>query len=392
MIIERESYKEIIKHIRNSPEATIITGMRRTGKTSLLKYAYDNIDSKSSKVFLDLENPINQKRFEEEDYDKIKIVFESMGLETKKKAYVFLDEIQFIKNLPSIVKYLHDHYKIKFIMTGSASFYLKNLFTESLSGRKRIFELYPLTFREFLKFKKSKLKLPELNNKIGEGTYGVFSVLYDEYLRFGGFPGAVLQESISDKKAALADIFSSYYQLEVMQLSDYRHTKIIRDLIILLAGRSGTRLDISKLARELGVSWVTISEYLYFLENTYFIKLIRPFSLSKDVEIRRSPKVYLCDSGLLNSLVKLEEGRIFENNVFQNLRLKGELNYYQRKDGSEIDFILNKEKAYEVKLFPDERDEKKLARLCSSLKIKEYKVISKNYSELKNIIYGFMIQ
>ncbi len=80
MIIERESYKEIIKHIRNSPEATIITGMRRTGKTSLLKYAYDNIDSKSSKVFLDLENPINQKRFEEEDYDKIKIVFEKIDM------------------------------------------------------------------------------------------------------------------------------------------------------------------------------------------------------------------------------------------------------------------------------------------------------------------------
>ena len=66
---------------------------------------------------------------------------------------LFLDEIQLVKNTPSVLKYLYDHYKIKFVVTGSSSYYLKNFFSESLSGRKKIFELYPLNFSEFLDFK-----------------------------------------------------------------------------------------------------------------------------------------------------------------------------------------------------------------------------------------------
>lgn len=387
MIIERSLYKKIKPYL-NSLEAIIITGMRRVGKTFLLKYIYERIET-DNKIYIDLENPLNQKYFEEENYEKIKITLESLGLVVKKRAYVFLDEIQHLKKLPSIVKYFYDHYKIKFFLTGSASFYLKNLFTESLAGRKYIFELFPLNFEEFLWFKSSKLKLPP--GKITKPLFETFNILYDEYLKFGGFPAVVLKESEAEKKISLEDIFSSYFQLEVLQLSDYRHTKVMRDLILLIAQRSGTRIDISKLARELGISWETANNYISFLESTYFIKLIKPFSLSKDVEIRHSSKVYLCDSGLLNNIAKVDEGKVFENSVFQNLRLKGELNYYQRKDGQEIDFILNKEKAFEVKIASGIHDEKRISRLSSSLKIKDWKIISKKYSDSNNVIFGFMI-
>jgi len=78
---------------------------------------------------------------------------------------VALDEIQYVPNLPSVVKYLHDTYRIKFLLTGSSSFYLKNYFTESLAGRKVVFEMFPLTFGEFLGF--SQHTLPSQRTFLG---------------------------------------------------------------------------------------------------------------------------------------------------------------------------------------------------------------------------------
>jgi predicted AAA+ superfamily ATPase len=94
--------------------------MRRTGKTTLLNFIFDQIDSKN-KIFIDLENPLNRKYFEEENYERIKISFEFLGIDFTHQSYIFLDEIQFVKNLPSVVKYLIDRYKVKFYLTGSAS-------------------------------------------------------------------------------------------------------------------------------------------------------------------------------------------------------------------------------------------------------------------------------
>ena len=389
MILERELFKEINSYI-GVPEAIIVTGMRRTGKTTLLQYIYDGINS-TNKIFLDLENPINRRYFEEFDYERIKTSLEVLGLDFRKKSYVFLDEIQLAKDIPSVVKYFIDHHKVKFYLTGSASYYLKNLFTESLVGRKYIFELFPLTFREFLVFKGSKVQLPESDVDISQPIFENISRFYDEYISLGGFPEVVLKESLNDKRRALEDIFTSYYQMEVMQLRDYRKNAAIRDLMILLMQRVGSKLDISKLSRELGISRQSVNEYITFLEGTYFIKTIRPFSTSKDTEIRKTPKVYLCDSGLANNFANLSQGSIFENNVFQNLNAKGELNYYQRKGGVEVDFIMNKQTAYEVKITPDRSDLMKLERISKELGLKEYKLISKNYSAIDNVIFGFQI-
>jgi len=379
-----------IKAYFDSPEAIIITGMRRTGKTTLLNFIYDQIVSKN-KVFLDLENTLNRKYFEEDNYERIKTSFEFLGIDFNHKPFIFLDEMQFVKNLPSIVKYFIDHYQVKFFLTGSASFYLKNLFTESLAGRKYIFELFPLTFSEFLLFKGSPLKIPENACNITRPIFDTISPLYDEYILFGGFPGVILKTSVQERKKALEEIFSSFFQLEILQLGDFRRNEVIRDLMLLLMQRLGSKLDIQKISKELGISRPTLSEYISFLEGTYFIKTIRPFSKGRNSEIRKMPKVYLCDTGLANHLAKLDMGKLFENSIFQNLRLKGELNYYQRKSGTEIDFIMDKKEAYEVKLNPQEADLKKLKEMVVELNLEEFKMVSKNYSKLENIVYGFML-
>ncbi len=389
MLKERLLFNQIKKHI-DSPEAIVITGMRRVGKTSLIRFIYDKIDS-DNKIFLDLENPLNQKYFEEENYEKIKSTIEFLGVDFTRKSYLFLDEIQLLKNLPSVIKYLIDHYKVKCFLTGSASYYLKNLFAESLVGRKYLFELFPLDFKEFLSFKESNIKLPDNPDNISKPIFDTISNLYEEYLLFGGFPEVVLKKNISEKKKSLEDIFTSYFQLEVLKLGDFRRNDKIRDLILLLMQRVGTKLDIKKLSRELSVSRPTLHQYISFLEETYFIKTIRPFSKGKDIEIRKIPKVYLCDCGLVNNFAKLDEGALFENSIFQNLRIKGEVNYYQKKSGAEIDFILNKDTAIEVKINPSKQDAKKLSKIADELGIKKAVIVSKRYSDLKDIKYGFFI-
>ena len=379
-----------VKSYYDSPEAIIITGMRRTGKTTLLNLIYDQIES-PNKVFLDLENPLNRKYFEEPNYEKVKSSLEILGIDFTRKAYVFLDEIQFARKLPSIVKYLIDHYQAKFFLTGSASFYLRNLFSESLSGRKYIFELFPLTFREFLGFKDSALRIPDNPRDIARPVFESIAPLYDEYLRFGGFPGVVLKTSVSEKARALDDIFTSYFQWEVLHLGDFRKNEIIRDLIILLAQRIGSKLDIQKISKELGITRPTLYEYLSFLEGTFFIKLIRPYSRSKNSEIRKSPKVYLCDTGLANRLANLDEGRVFENSIFQNLRPKGEIAYYERRNGAEIDFLLDKTHALEAKMTPQQRDVDQLKRVAGELGLKSFGVVSRNFTNLENTLYGFIV-
>lgn len=380
----------VIRNYFDSPEAIIITGMRRTGKTTLLNSIYGQIDSKN-KIILDMENPLNRKYLEGNNYELVKKTFEFLGIDFTRKSYIFIDEIQFVRAMPSIVKYFIDHYKVKFFVTGSTSFYLKNYFTESLAGRKFIFELFPLSFREFLVFKESPVQLPEDAQNITKPIFDTISPLYEEYILYGGFPGVVLKTNADEKKKSLEDIFSSFFQLEVLQLGNFRRNDIIRDLMLLLMQRLGSKLDIQKISRDIGVSRPTLNEYISFLEGTYFIKTIRPFSKGRGVEIRKMPKVYICDTGLANHLAKLDMGAIFENAVFQNLRLKGELNYYQRKSGVEIDFILDKKQAFEVKRKAYEPDYVRLKNLAEKLDIQDYKIVSKSYTNLENSVYGFMI-
>lgn len=369
--------KDIDKFL-SSPEALVITGMRRTGKTTILRYYFDLIDDRN-KLFIDLENIVNRKYFEEKNYEKIKKNLEFLGLNFFKKAYIFLDEIQFLKNIPSVIKYFIDHYNTKFFLSGSSSFYLKNFFNESLAGRKYVFEIFPLSFKEFLSFKNTDFNISDKNLEVSRAIYNTLSPLYDEYMLYGGFPQVVLKDSIEEKERAIEDIFNSYFQLEVVQLGDFKKNNIVRDLMFLLMKSVGSKIDINKISKTLGVSRQSVNEYISFLDGTYFIKIIRPYSTNRVTEIKKAPKVYLCDSGVLNHFSKIDSGLLFENNIFQNLRLRGEVNYYQKKNGMEIDFISNKSVSYEVKLTGDKSYMNKLKRLSDELNIGEYKIVSKNY-------------
>jgi predicted AAA+ superfamily ATPase len=373
----------------SSSRIVIVTGMRQVGKTTLMRQLFDNIKS-PHKIFLDLENPLNQKAFEEVNFDNIILNLEQFGFSLGKKSFIFLDEVQVAPAIVKAIKYLYDHYQIKFFLTGSSSFYLKNLFPESLAGRKVIYELFPLDFEEFLIFKEKEIKTSEVFSIKAKNknmvSYELYKRYFSEYLEYGGFPAVVLEKDRARKKQILEDILKSYFEKDIKSLADFRELGKLRDLILLLANRISSKIEISKIASEIGLSRETVYSYLNFLEKTYFIFLINPFSRNIDGEVRGAKKVYFCDNGLLNYLGKVSEGALFENIVFLNLKKQGSLNYYEKYKGPEVDFILNKKVAFEIKTKGDHQSLKRLKRIAEGLKIKEYYLIVKDYTELPRTI------
>ncbi len=380
----------------------VLTGMRRTGKTAILRQLYS--ETLDNKIFLDLENRINHEAFLLADYDQIwGRLRENFGLDAKKMAYVFLDEVQNLPVLPSIVKYLVDHYKVKFVLTGSASFYLKNLFSESLSGRKRLFELFPLTFCEFLVFKGRKTNLPIKSFDLGnikkiESDQALYQTDYEEYLRFGGFPGVVMIKNEAEKTLELKEILYSYIDQDVKKLADFSKIEALESLVRLLASRVGQKLQVEKLSGEIGLARETVNNYLDFLEKTYLIARIAPFSKSPDRELSKAKKLYFCDSGMANVLGQLSAGQLLENAIFNNLRVKYQfdkaftgINFFQKKSGVEIDFMLEDKYGIEVKVTAGKSDWSKLVRLTSELKIKSPILISQNKTVFPGAIYASQV-
>ena len=172
-------YRDLEKHL-DIKLITVVVGLRRVGKTSIVKALLTKVNSKN-KLFLDFEKAENRFIFSQKNYSDIKTSLRFLGLDLTKKAYLALDEIQFVANSTSVIKYLYDTYDIKFLATGSSSFYLKNHFTERLAGRKRIFEMHPLSFSEFLDFKESGMKLDGfLMQKFNPAIYAKLNELYRE--------------------------------------------------------------------------------------------------------------------------------------------------------------------------------------------------------------------
>lgn len=388
-IYERKLTNEIRKWV-DKKTIIVLTGMRRVGKTTLFKVIYEEIKSKN-KVFLDIENPILQKLFQEENYDNILLNLKQYGISSEEKAYIFLDEIQAMPDLAKVVKYLSDHYNIQFFLTGSSSFYIKNLFSESLAGRKVIFELFPLDFEEFLIFnsifREYKYNFIDKDKKKNYIEHQNLIKHFEDFINFGGFPQVVIAKTQEEKKAYLDDIFKSYFEKDVRSLGDFKDLNSLRDLILLLMQRVGTKLNLSKIGAEIGITRQTLYSYLSFLESTYFINLVSPYSNSVDREVSGAKKVYLCDTGLIAHYGKISSGLLFENSVFNLIKNLDEVRYYQRRTGVEIDFILkNKKIALEVKETGTDFDKKNLDKLRKDLKLKESYVISKNFNKEKGFI------
>lgn len=349
----RKSFTALEAHL-GKPQATVITGMRRVGKTTAIKHLLGKIEH-NNKLYLDLERIEYRHLFNQQSYADIERGLTQLGIDFKSPAVIALDEIQLVKNLPSVIKSLYDTYKVKFIVSGSSSFYLKHHFSESLAGRKQVFELWPLDFQEFLQFREAWKPQALLERQAGflRTFYDLYAAEYEAYIQYGGFPEVVLSSENGDKEAYLSDIINSYIELDIKLLSDFEMTDSLYKLMLLMAGRAGSKLDFTKISSILGINRHKIKDYISLLEYTYFIRQIRPLAKGIDKALTSQPKIYFTDTGILNKLQKgLSSGHVFENAIANQLAQLGSLNYFEKSKSMEIDFILDETTAYEVKETP----------------------------------------
>ncbi len=349
-MIQRNLLKKLTDHL-DKKEISFITGPRQAGKTTLMLILKSYLEKNGEKtVFLSLDIENDKQYFVSQETLIRKIKLE-VGEE---KAFVFIDEIQRKENAGVFLKGIYDmRLAYKFIVSGSGSVELKEKIHESLSGRKRIFELSTLSFDEFVNFK--------TEYKYKNNLLEYFSIdqpktvqLLDEYLNFGGYPAVVLEDLQKEKKEIINEIYQSYMEKDISYLLKVRKTEDFTNLVRVLSAQIGSLINVSEVSRLLGISQKTVKDYLWYLRKTFIINKVTPFFKNIRKEITRSPMVYFYDLGLRNFAVNLfgtannfkDRGMLFENLIFNILKEKikstsADVHFWRTKDGAEVDFIIN---------------------------------------------------
>lgn len=336
----------------DTDDIIVIHGARQVGKTSILMYLQSELESRNEKVhFIDLEDS-RYVRILDQGVDEFISYLGEEGLkvpdfrQSEKKLYVMIDEIQYLENPSSFLKLLADHHRyLKVIVSGSSSFELKSKFKDSLVGRTVNFEIYPLSFEEFLTFKGIPFK-PASSYTAKKNTE--LQSLYTEFVLYGGYPKIVLTDDISIKERYLQQIIDTYIRKDIRDLADIKDVDKFNRLVEILASQSGNLLNIAELANTCKLARPTVESYLFLLEQTYIIRLVRPFSQNLRTELTKTPKVFFYDTGLMQMLwlKRLQReilGTVFETNIFAELAKTygcDSIYYWRTTDKKEIDFIL----------------------------------------------------
>ena len=343
------------------PEIIVIHGARQTGKTTLMGLISDKL-----KMDNDQKNII---QFDLEDFELTELCnrgvpavieyLQARNCDFKRKIYLLIDEIQYLENPSSFLKFFFDHWrgKIKLIVSGSSSFAIKSKFKESLVGRTLDFELFGLDFDEFLTFKEVSLDL-DTKDKI---TIKELKKLFQEFVFYGGYPRIVLEKSFEIKEQLLKQIIDTYLRKDIRDLAKISDINKFNKLLRILAGQSGSLLNSLELANTVDLARPTLENYLMILENTYVIKLLTPFAGNLRTELTKMPKIYFEDLGLKHILEKgmfptVIRGNDLETACFSLLRKNHKdenLHFWRTVNKEEIDFVLEEPKkllAYEVKI------------------------------------------
>lgn len=380
MYYDRDISTEFVKNIENE-YVLIVVGARQTGKTTFLKYIFNEIKESENKYFINLENPefldlLNQHP------DNI---FKLTNIPSAEKQIIFIDEIQYLENPSNFLKYIYDEYKgiIKLVVSGSSSFYIDHKFKDSLVGRKKLFQLYTLNFDEFLRFKNELEIIKELKQrgKVSLINNRKLEQLINEYIIYGGYPGVVLEANYENKKILLSEIGTDYIKKDVFEANIQDQAKYFY-ILKTLANQVGSLVNSSELANTYNVAVTTVEKYLYIMQKSFHVALIRPFFSNIRKELTKMPKSYFYDLGLRNYFSgkfdniqsRIDKGMILENAYFREFLFKYSLDnikFWRTQNQNEVDFIINEKIAYEIKFLKTE---------CRKSK---YKLFQRTYPDIK---------
>lgn len=376
---ERNLTKKFLDNLDNDL-FLILTGGRQTGKTTFLKHVFSNLSTERTCYFINLENP-EYLQIIDAHPDNLFKVTNSYPTDIQT---VFIDEIQYLKNPTNFLKYLYDEYKgrLKIIATGSSSFYLDRKFKDSLMGRKRLFYLNTLDFKEFLRFKEDEQLIDEIEkrNTIPPLHLKKLELSLSEYISYGGYPAVCLANKKKDKIEIISEIAMDYIQKDIYEAKIQDKNKYYFMLKI-LANQTGSLLNSNEISNTLGIAATTVEKYLYVMQKSFQIALIRPFYQNIRKEITKMPKAYFLDTGLRNHFngsfdhieFRNDKGDLLENVVFRELLLKNQLEnikFWRTLNKAEIDFVVKEKHAWEVKFNHKEYRQSK------------YKLFETNYPDI----------
>lgn len=348
-LIKRKIFEDLKKHLLEK-EMSLIVGPRQAGKTTIMKQLEGELKQQGAKtLFLNLDFESDKKFFISQN-DLINKINLELG---NGKGYVFIDEIQRKENAGLFLKGIYDmDLPYKFIISGSGSLELKEKIHESMAGRKRIFELSPVGFEEFVNFKTDYKYENSLLDFFNIEKETVQSLL-GEYMNFGGYPKVITSEDKMEKNKIINEILQSYMEKDILLLLKIEKTESFNILLKILADQTGKLINHANLSKDLGISIPTLKKYLWYIEKTFIAKKISPFFKNKKKEILKSQLMYFCDLGLRNSLLNIfgqlerpeDFGFVFQNFIFQIILDKIQwknlsLNFWRTKGKAEVDFIV----------------------------------------------------
>lgn len=374
-----------------------IIGPRRAGKTySLYNLILNELKLKPEEfIFMDFEDAQLVGIDLEDILEAVNVHQEEYG---KKPKYIFLDEVQNVKNWSRAVRSLFETKNYFIFISGSSSKLLSKELSTSLRGRAITYSILPFSFREYLSYKNFQFKktyTTSEENKIKNHLRN--------YLKNGGFPDIIIEEELADK------FFDEYIDLVVFRdlIERYNIKNVfgVRFLIKSLVSSFAKEFSIHKIfndfkSQDIEISKKTLYNYLSYLEDSFFSFSLKKFSYSEKTSELSISKAFINDTGLVNYvLVNFSEniGRLMENCVFLKLlrkkhnKPKLEL-FYWRDKGKEVDFVVKKGKkinkliqvCYTVENEDTkEREIKNLLKASNELKCKELAIITWDYENLE---------
>jgi len=349
----------------DTPEIIALLGARQVGKTSIIKLLMQRLHSEEY-LYFDLEDTYNLQILSRVDtfLDYIK----TKGFDKSKRVYVFIDEIQNLPQATKFLKIVHDHYShIKLIVSGSSSFEIRKKFGDALTGRKVIFTIYPLSFEEYLWFRnseysdiKKEITLKKVINNFGKiKKYNLLTPkilpLMEDFIIFGGYPLPTLSQDKEQRIIRLKEIHNTYIQKDIKDLAKIETLLQFNQLVSYLSVQIGGLLNLTTTSKELGITRRHIEKFIFLLEKTFVLNLLKPFFVNKKKELVKMPKVYFNDTGLRNINIgdvrslefRQDRGALAENCFFQEILKRKEpleeFCYWRTKDRHEVDFIIMKD-------------------------------------------------
>jgi len=332
--------REIVDKIDlTSKEVIDIIGVRRSGKSSVLKLIIGKIGQKKDCLYINFEDPFFVK------YDQAQIIEEL--IETYKEyfstnlKYLFFDEIQNIKNWEKAIRKLRDGSKYKIFVTGSSSKLLSQELSTLLSGRHLSYQLFPLSYKEYLAF--NNLTIDNKKDLILKEKK--LLRLFDSYLAVGGFP----EIAIGGKQELIKQYYADIIEKDIIRRFDIRQKDILEKMGIFIISNAAKIVSSASLKNTYKISFEMVSNYLEYLKESFLVFELPQFSYSLKSQQKSLKKFYAIDPGLANAVsfrFSEDKGRLLENCVFLELkRRKQEIYYYKTANGNEVDFLIKQGKS-----------------------------------------------